>query len=39
VDIDGVPEGTYVFEIVVEVGDKTFTTKYIVEFVNPCPTV
>lgn len=32
IDIDGVPPGTYVFEIVVQVGDKSFTTTYTVEF-------
>jgi hypothetical protein len=35
-DTVGVPVGTYVFDIMVEVGDKTFTTKYTVEFQNPC---
>jgi hypothetical protein len=35
-DVTGVPQGSYQFEIVAEVGSKKFTSTYTVEFKNPC---
>ena len=35
-DVVNVPEGSYTYEIVAEVGSKKFTTSYSVEFKNPC---
>ena len=35
-DIDGIPSGTYTFDIQAQLGSKIFTTTYTIEFKNPC---
>jgi hypothetical protein len=38
-NITGVPQGTYVFDIVASLGSSSFTTTYTVEFKNPCTVI